>query len=148
MIVYRISENGYFNGTEEYPDDAGIPFGSTRTEVPFIPEGSYAIWTGTGWNITDTPPPGQQITAPAVPDVASVSMRQIRRILFQYDMLSQVEIYISSLQSPDKELAQIDWEYATQVSKESEFLQQVFTQLNTDQQTIDRLFYEASLIGE
>lgn len=72
MIVYRILENGYFGGTEEYPDDGGIPYGTTRTEVPFIPEGSYAFWAGTGWNIIDTAPVIHQ--APLVPDVEAVSI--------------------------------------------------------------------------
>lgn len=60
MKLYLISETGYFNGTIEVPDDPGnvngIPYGSTRKEVPAIPDGMYCIWNGTGWDLTPIPP--------------------------------------------------------------------------------------------
>ena len=29
----------------------------TRTAVPDIPEGYYAVWAGSGWRLTTSPPP-------------------------------------------------------------------------------------------
>lgn len=59
MILYIIGDNGYFNGTMEWPDDPeeiyGIPYGTTKREVPEIPEGMFAIWNGSGWDLTDVP---------------------------------------------------------------------------------------------
>lgn len=62
MILYRINlSNGYFDGTLEYPDDPeeimGIPYGTARKATPDIPEGHYAVWNGSGWDLTSSPPP-------------------------------------------------------------------------------------------
>lgn len=61
MILYIIGDNGYFNGTIQYPDDPddiyGIPYGTTKKEVPEIPEGMYAFWNGSGWDLINNPPP-------------------------------------------------------------------------------------------
>lgn len=58
MKTYVILESGYFGGIEEVPDGTkGIRPGTTRTEVPYIPDGYYAVWLGTGWGLTDNPPP-------------------------------------------------------------------------------------------
>ena len=65
MILYRIGGNGYFDGTMEWPDDPeeinGIPYGTTKTATPEIPEGSYAVWSGSGWYLIQTPPPIEEI---------------------------------------------------------------------------------------
>lgn len=72
MIVYRILENGYFGGTEEYSDGGGIPYGTTKTEVPFISEGSYAFWAGNKWNIIDIAPVAYQAPVEPVPDLQAI----------------------------------------------------------------------------
>ena len=65
MILYIIGDNGYFSGTMPWPDDPeeinGIPYGTTRREVPEIPEGMYAVWMGSGWYLTPIPPPPEEI---------------------------------------------------------------------------------------
>lgn len=151
MIVYRILESGYFGGTEEYPDGSGIPFGTTRTSVPVIPDGYYAKWTGSEWSLTTASPinPSEYVmnTQP-VTDVQSVTMRQARKILFKYGYIDAINNFIENLPSPDKELAQIDWEYATEVSKNSTLTLTIASYLQLAQSTIDKLFYEASLIGD
>lgn len=154
MIIYVILPNGYFGGTQDVPDDTvGIPFGTTRTPIIDIPEGQYAIWTGAGWSLTVTPPPVEQapeeepVSQPEViPKVSVVSMRQARRILFQYGYLSSVDEFIATLPSPEREIAQIDWEYATEVRKDSELVQRLASYLQLSPEQIDKLFYEASLI--
>lgn len=65
MLIYKIDSNGYFSGTEEVPDDTvGIQLGTTRTAIPEIPDGMYAKWVGTGWELTDQPPPPVQVFIP------------------------------------------------------------------------------------
>lgn len=57
MKIYEILQNLYLGKILDHPDeDPGIPIGFTRTPVD-VPEGMWAIWTGTGWNLTDQPPP-------------------------------------------------------------------------------------------
>ncbi len=146
MIVYRILPNGYFGGIETIEDDSGgIPFGTTWTPVPNIPEGSFAEWNGTGWTITDIPPVDESLLN-VVPDVQVVSMRQARYVLFKYGYLDSVSVYINQLPSPDKELAQIDWDCATEVRKDAGLVAQLSQFLQLTPETVDKLFYEASLI--
>jgi hypothetical protein len=57
MKVYKINENLYYGGEVDLPDNTkGIPLGTTRTQVPEIPEGKYAKWIGNTWYITEVPP--------------------------------------------------------------------------------------------
>jgi hypothetical protein len=146
MIVARILSNGYFGGLENYPEDSGIPYGTTRTLPPEIPEGFYAIWAGSGWNLTPTSPVPIPDPEPTIPDVSVVSMRQARRVLFTYGYLDDVDQYINQLSSPEKELAQIDWEYATEVRKDSDLVQNLVAYLELTTEQLDTMFYEASLI--
>ena len=73
-------------------------------------------------------------------------MRQARRILLTYGYLSQVDEYINQLQSPEKEEAQIDWEYATEVRKDSSLVQSLVVYLQLTNEQLNTMFYEASLI--
>jgi hypothetical protein len=148
MIIYKILENGYYGGELDYPDSDGIPFGTTRTAPPEIPEGYYCRWSGRGWELTLDPPRPQQVQyiEPPRPDIKVVSMRQARRILFQYGYLEDINNYIATLPSPEKELAQIDWEYAADVRKDSELVRALAMHLELSNEQIDSLFYEASTI--
>jgi hypothetical protein len=150
MIIYKILDNGYYGGELDYPDSDGIPFGTTRTVPPEIPEDYYCKWAGNGWELTLDPPRPLQVqyVEPPRPDIQIVSMRQARRILFEHGHLEHINNYIQTLPSPEKELAQIDWEYATEVRKTSYLVHQIANVLNLDQEAMDQLFYEASLIGD
>src|SRR5690554_3740740 len=63
-----------------------------------------------------TPPP----PSPAVPD--SVTPRQARLALLQAGLLSQVDDALASLDAPERETAQIEWEYATTVERGSQWI--------------------------
>lgn len=61
-MIYKINiGNGYFDGAMEFPDDPeevlGIPYGTTRKAPPEIPENHYAVWSGSDWYLTSSPPP-------------------------------------------------------------------------------------------
>jgi len=145
MIIAKILSNGYFGGLLDLPDSDGIPYGTTRTLPPEIPEGYYAIWSGTAWNLTTVmPSPIQDVIT--IPDIQVVSMRQARRILFTYGYLALVDDYLNQLPSPEREIAQIDWEYATEVRKDSSLVRQLSEYLQLTEEQINTMFYEASLI--
>lgn len=154
MIIYKILDNGYYGGEIVYPDSDGIPLGTTRTPPPDIIDGYYCKWTGRGWELTTIPPSSTQQVDPPIDGtylrslVEVVTMRQARRILFQYGYLNQINNYIQNLPQPDRDLAMIDWEYATEVKKTSSLVEQIAAELSLDKQTLDDLFYEASLIGD
>ena len=57
MKIYQILPNLYLGQVLEVPDNQpGIPLGYTRTIAPDIQDGQFAVWQGTQWSITTTPP--------------------------------------------------------------------------------------------
>ena len=83
---------------------------------------------------------------PPTPIPSSISPRQARLALLQASLLSQVDPAIESLESPAKEQAQIEWEYATSIERESEWINQLGSALGLDSAGIDDLFLAASAI--
>jgi hypothetical protein len=62
MILYIIGPDGYYQGMMNYPDDPdevnGIPYSTTKRSIPEqMTEGQYAIWNGSGWDLTNSAPP-------------------------------------------------------------------------------------------
>lgn len=62
MIIYKINEQtGYFDGIMEILDDPenifGIPYGTTKKSPPQLSANEYAVWNGSGWDITIISPP-------------------------------------------------------------------------------------------
>lgn len=82
------------------------------------------------------PPP-----APPAPTVAS--MRQARLALLQAGKLADVTTAINALASPAKEAAQIEWEYATEVRRDSALMQQLAAAIGLTEADLDALFTQA-----
>ena len=78
--------------------------------------------------------------APPVPVPSQVSMRQARLALLQNGLLSQVQSAIDSMPSPQKEAAQIEWEYALDVERQSTLTQTLAQSLGLDETGLDNLF--------
>tara|TARA_R100001039_G_C1830066_1_gene94428 strand:- start:159 stop:662 length:504 start_codon:yes stop_codon:yes gene_type:complete len=74
----------------------------------------------------------------------AITPRQARLALLHAGLLSQVDTAIASLESPAKETAQIEWEYATSIERESEWINQLGSALGLDSAGIDDLFVEAA----
>jgi hypothetical protein len=91
--------------------------------------------TGETTEVEFTPP------APTVPD--AVSMRQARLVLFGAGKLADVDAALAGMPSPDKEAAQIEWEYATEVRRDSPLIAALAPALNMTEAQIDALFIEA-----
>lgn len=77
-------------------------------------------------------------TAPEVPE--AISMRQARLALLGAGKLGAVDTEIAALPSPEKEAAQIEWEYATEVRRDSALISQLGPALGLDDTAIDALF--------
>lgn len=85
--------------------------------------------------------------APAKPAVpAVVTMRQARLALLQAGKLADVDTAIAALPSPAKEAAQIEWEYATEVKRDSALVAQLAPALNLDAAALDALFTQAATL--
>jgi len=95
------------------------------------------------WNVREfTPEEIEQQRLASVPQ--SITPRQARLALLNAGLLSQVDPAIESLESPAKEQAQIEWEYATSIERESEWINQLGSALGLDSAGIDDLFVQAS----
>lgn len=84
----------------------------------------------------------QPAPAPVIP--VSVSMRQARLALLGAGLLPQVDAAIAGLPSPQKEAAQIEWEYSQEVHRDKALVQALTPMLGLDDATLDSLFLTAS----
>ena len=74
----------------------------------------------------------------AVP--ASISPRQARLALAAQGLLSQVEASIAAMPDDVRETVQIEWEYATEVARDSVLTSSLGGQLGLDEEGLDALF--------
>ena len=112
------------------------------TEVPppdFDPVATSCFWRDDHWEVEDAKPP----VAP-VPEV--VTMRQCRLQLLAIGKLDDVDAAIAALPSPQKEAAQIEWEYAATVERDSALVAQLGPALGLDDAALDDLFTQAAAL--
>lgn len=79
-----------------------------------------------------------QAANPVVPEV--VTMRQARLALLQSGLLVNVEAAINSLPSPQKEAAQIEWEYSQEVRRDKDLVALLAPALGLDDKQLGDLF--------
>lgn len=77
-----------------------------------------------------------------VPEV--VSMRQARLALLGAGLLGNVDAAIASLPSPQREAARIEWEYATEIRRDSPTMGLIGAALSLTSEQIDALFVDAA----
>ena len=81
---------------------------------------------------------------PYVP--ASVTMRQARLALLGAGLLASVDAVINSLPSPQRKAARIEWEYASEVQRNSGLVPMLGVALGIDDATLDALFIGAAAL--
>lgn len=74
----------------------------------------------------------------------SITMRQARLALLDVGLLGQVDNAIQSLPSPQKEQAQIEWEYASEVRRDNPLITQLMQALGMNETELDNLFIEGA----
>ena len=70
----------------------------------------------------------------------SITARQARLALLQVGKLNDVATAINSLESPTKEQIQIEWEYATEIYRNHNFIETLGASLGLDKDALDELF--------
>ncbi len=109
--------------------------------IPFDPANSdyaaYLDWVDRG----NTPASPVEVEPP-VPRI--VTMRQARLALLAAGKLPGVAAAISSLDSPHREAAQIEWEYAATVDRDAQLMALVAAALQLDDAALDELFSSAA----
>jgi hypothetical protein len=128
------NEKGDAIGTG-YTPDGSVPTGAVRCT-----EEQAAAWQGStlenGLIVAGPPIP------PAVP--TQVTMRQARLALLAAGKLSAVDTAIAALSSPQKEEAQIEWDYSSTVERNSAIVALLGPALELDDEALDALFTAAS----
>lgn len=119
----------------------GVVVNATLGEEPLAPnwietDNPRIGWLWDGQQFSE-PPPVQQ------PPPAVVSMRQARLALLQIGKLADVDAAIAALPSPSKEAAQVEWEYATEVRRDSALVRLLAPALGLDDAALDDLFRQA-----
>lgn len=76
----------------------------------------------------------------------AVTPRQARLALLGGGLLSGVETALNGLSSPAKEAALIEWEYATEIRRDSPLVTSLGAALNLNSAQIDALFVAAAAI--
>jgi len=91
----------------------------------------------------EPPPPAPE----PVPVPNAVTMRQARLALLQAGKLADVDAAILALPSPEKEQAQIEWEYATEIKRDNALVTKLASALGLDAPALDALFTMAATLG-
>lgn len=138
MIIYKFRESDHvYVGPVEVPDAPFIPPNHTRTPPP-EQDGHYAVMRN-GWVLV----PGATPTEPAPPPPPipqTVTMRQARLALLGAGLLDAVNASIGEL----GQAAQIEWEYATEVHRQSPLVAGLTAALGLTDAQLDQLFVTAS----
>jgi hypothetical protein len=92
---------------------------------------------------------GEQFTQPTAQPApvevpAQVTMRQARLALLSAGLLAQVDPAIESLDSPEKEMARIEWDYSSAVSRHRPLVVMLGQKLGLDDEALDQLFITAA----
>lgn len=111
--------------------------------LDFLPNLVEATEGGIGW-LYD----GQTFNAPPAPPVPvpdSVTMRQARLALLGIGLLDDVVAAIAAIPDPvQRKAAEIEWEYAQTVDRNSPFTQQMAAGLSLTAEQLDALFTQAA----
>lgn len=113
------------------------------TESETQPDPQYGVWiacgnAGPGWTYNGTSFAAPVPPAPTVPTV--LTMRQARLVLFTAGLIGSVQAAIDSLPSPDKEKAQIEWDFSNEVQRHNGFVSQLAPALGLTSEQVDALF--------
>lgn len=87
-----------------------------------------------------------ELAAIPTPQITIVTMRQARLALLQAGKLADVAPAIAALPSPQKEAAQIEWEYSQTVERHRPFVVSIGSALGLTNAQLDDLFTLAATL--
>jgi hypothetical protein len=115
--------------------------GRTATPPPVYDRATQSAFFRDGvWEVETAQPPAQPVPQ-------SVTMRQARLALLGAGLLDDIEEAIASIPDPvQRRAAQIEWEYATIVERNSALIQQLAPALGMTEAQMDELFATAAAL--
>jgi hypothetical protein len=144
MIIYKFRESDHaYVGPVEVPDAPFIPPFHTRTPPPeqeWHPAVLRIGWILVGGETPDEAPP------PPPPPPNVVSMRQARLALLGAGLLDAVEAAIAAMEGVEGKAAQIEWEYATEVRRDSPLVDGLTAALGLTDAQLNDLFTVAATL--
>lgn len=126
------------------PDSHGVRAIANTINAEEKPGPEHGEWVlcgdaGPGFTTTDG---GLTFLAPVpvslVPTV--LTMRQARLVLFTAGLINSVQAAINALPSPQKEKAQIEWDFSNEVQRHNGFVSQLAPALGLTSEQVDALF--------
>lgn len=84
------------------------------------------------------------VLPPSIPQI--LSMRQARLALLDAGLLNSVQTAINGLPSPQKERAQIEWDYSNEVQRHNGFVATLGPALGLSEAQIDALFVAGAVL--
>lgn len=129
MKFYVDNTGKYLGGWDASPPSGGI-------EVPVAPMDAKQVWDFglSSWSAVTQGVPSR------------VTMRQARLALHAAGLLQSVEAAINAMPEPPQTAARIEWDYASEVHRASEFVGMLGTAIGLDEQGLDDLFLAAAAI--
>lgn len=121
------------NDVQRIEDGTFIPFDPANKDYQ-----AYLAWLSEG----NEPLPADP---PPIVQIASVTMRQARLALLGAGLLDDVEAALAAI--PDesqRQAAQIEWEYAQEVHRDHQWVQNLAGTLGLDADDLDALFTQAA----
>jgi hypothetical protein len=135
MKVYLLDERNIFIGTE-YVNPMGVLPRCATKPPPETTGDEVACFIGNNWVVLPSYPTPSPTTEP-IPQ--SITPRQARLKLLEADLLDNLEAVITTNRA-----WQIEWEYATEVKRDSPLIDAVASEASLTSDQIDQMFIEAS----
>lgn len=157
MILYHYGPDGIYTRTSQSRLDAKatqyygeprylIPANCTTVAPPdYDPETHLARWSNGQWQVEllPVPDPADPEAPPVDPLTLPISPRQIRLALAMNNLLAATEAALDDLSEPQKSLAKIEWEYATEFRRDNVLLGQIGSATGLTKEQIDAMWAEA-----
>jgi hypothetical protein len=139
MLAYLIDENNVYITSQEIDPMSKLPR-CVFIEPPALSGTEVAQFQGGQWVVLpEYPQPVKPL--PQVP--SAVTMRQARLALLKVGKLALINQAIAGLPSPQKQAAEIEWEYSQEVQRHNGFVSLLAPLLGMSNDDLDALFIMA-----
>lgn len=96
MLIFKVRQDGVYDGAEDYPDSSVIPQGYTFSAPPELTSTQYAVMQPTGWQVVD----GEK---PTYPPITIEQYETIKQNKQQAESLLQATDWTATIDIADPE---------------------------------------------